>query len=694
MRRSPAHKARQEARMPLREPVRLAAPVVFLLLLPLAAWGQFRLRVVTDHATYNAGATVRARVVFAAPPFPSRAVQLLAAVRYAGQTVPIAAARAIVPSFIPSVETSSTAYATLWKVPSNAPTGRYDVDLTVRDPADGRVLLNLPDAGSFAVHRLLVRIVRIQLDRTFYTSGDSVSCRVAIKNLTRQPLQGLRVEFSNRYWPWIAGPAAQAAASIVPLTTDLKLAPGEEHEIRAAHVAAAPKVSKPTFHQYGVVVWDHARRTALAIAFSPLVIVRPPGVNAPIPYPPQYVYPELNDLNFTAYRQFYPSQLDRAAIGFGGAHTMVPLGAEATFRLSVRNPTSKPWQSVSVTARLLDGKAHVIARQTLEQDIHLDPGQAPIARTIRFKLPAVAGLYRVHVAVEDSLGNVLASNEIGLAANPMPKSILIFCAHEDDEGAWMGMIRAAIENDIPLHVVYLTSGDAGSCDMYYQRSCGPATALNFGYIRMGESRAALAHLGVPPTDIEFLGLPDGGSGEIWYNHISASNPYLAVLLACDHAPYTGLVEPNLPYARDAVLKALRRLILEYRPAVVVTAHPPSQGHIDHIVNGYLAVKALQELVKGGKLSSTSVKVLVDRVYNPKTAPFTPYHYANHVFYVSGEVMALAQEAGWYYESQGSNHALGRIRRYRQLPRAVPYRQILDWMDHEGWNEKRINAGAR
>ncbi|MGZ3377139.1 MAG: hypothetical protein ACXU8S_11130, partial [Phenylobacterium sp.] len=39
------------------------------------------------------------------------------------------------------------------------------------------------------------------------------------------------------------------------------------------------------------------------------------------------------------------------------------------------------------------------------------------------------------------------------------------------------------------------------------------------------------------TTVYILGLPDGGSGAIWSQHIKASNPFLSVYLACDHAPY-------------------------------------------------------------------------------------------------------------------------------------------------------------
>ena len=82
---------------------------------------------------------------------------------------------------------------------------------------------------------------------------------------------------------------------------------------------------------------------------------------------------------------------------------------------------------------------------------------------------------------------------------------------------------------------------------------------------MQEARAAMGHLGVPPENILFLGLPDGGTGKIWYDHPNSSDPYLAVLLASDHAPYDGLLRPNLPFARDAVVEPRRRSSRNFSP---------------------------------------------------------------------------------------------------------------------------------
>jgi len=130
---------------------------------------------------------------------------------------------------------------------------------------------------------------------------------------------------------------------------------------------------------------------------------------------------------------------------------------------------------------------------------------------------------------------------------------------------------------------------------------------------------------------------------------------------------------------------VKKLLKAFHPEVVVTAHPPAEGHIDHVVNNYFVVKALQEMVSAKELDPKSIKLYVDRVYNPKTIPSTPYHYSKHVLFVSGEVMALHQEAGWYYQSQGGNRAEGRIRDFNRLSRKIVYRQVLDWEEHQGWN---------
>jgi hypothetical protein len=49
---------------------------------------------------------------------------------------------------------------------------------------------------------------------------------------------------------------------------------------------------------------------------------------------------------------------------------------------------------------------------------------------------------------------------------------------------------------------------------------------------------------------------------------------------------------------------------------------------------------------------------------------------------------MRQEALWY-QSQDGNHQQANIIEYDKLPSEDPYphARILDWQDHEGWNEQ-------
>jgi LmbE family N-acetylglucosaminyl deacetylase len=436
-----------------------------------------------------------------------------------------------------------------------------------------------------------------------------------------------------------------------------------------------------------VVVWDHDRKNVLAIAFTPLVFINPAGVVAPRPYPAQYIYPSLDAVNTSNYRHFHAEPLGASAIRFDTHHTQFPSGAEANVKFSLDNPSDAAWRQVTVRAKLLEPDGKEQANQVVAERVDLNPHGAKLSQEMKFPLPpGVRGIFHAEVEITDTSGQILATNILELGVNPLPKSVLLFCAHEDDDGTQMGFLRSLVENQVPLHIVYFTSGDAGGCDRYFQHSCGPAEALNFGAIRMQEARAAMGHLGVPPENIFFLGLPDGGSGKIWYGHPNSRDPYLAVLLACDHAPYEGLLRPNLAFARDAVVDATEEIIRKFQPAVIFTAHPQAEGAIDHIVNNFFVVKALQELLRAGAISP-DLEVRVDRIFDLKGHPATPYRYEDDEFYVSGEAMALAQEAGWFYQSQGGNREEGNLRTWNQLQRSEGYRKVLDWKEHEGWNEK-------
>jgi LmbE family N-acetylglucosaminyl deacetylase len=637
-----------------------------------------------DRMTYNVGEEVQLRVV--PPASELRRTNYLYIVRYAGEEKHLVEVSGGGDRG-QAAANSSAHYRLLWKVPADARAGRYEVDLRVLDAASNEIVQDIPHIRSFVVTRQVVRIISAKVDQSYYTSGDAIGCNVRIENRSDRPLEGLRLEFSERYWPWIAQQRDRIGTDIEKLQNGIGLKPHEAISIIEPHCAVAQNVDRPTIKQYSAVVWDAARQNVYAIAITPLVFVNPPGVNAPQPYPGQYLYPGLDAVNTSTYREFHPEAYGADAIKFDNHHTMYPSGAEIPVRFSLTNPTDTAWRQVSVRMRLLGPDGTPLADHEVSPSLDLPPHGAALAEEAKFQVPPDAtGLYRARVEVTESSGQLLATNDLELGINPLPKSVVLFCAHEDDDGAQMGFIRALVENQVPLHVVYFTSGDAGACDRYYEHSCGPTEALNFGALRMDEARAALGHLGVPRESILFLGLPDGGSGKIWYYHVQPSDPYLSIQLASDHAPYAGLFRPNLAFARESVVGAAAEIIKEFQPDVIFTAHPPAEGHIDHIVCNYFAVKALQELIRQGAVSP-AIEVRVDRIFDARNHPATPYHYEDHNFHLSGEAMALAQEAGWYYQSQGGNRGEANLHPWNKLRRSEGYRKVLDWKEHEGWNEK-------
>jgi LmbE family N-acetylglucosaminyl deacetylase len=662
---------------------------VGIALTAIGAWPQDTLKAVTDNVSYNAGSEVRLKVFLSSSEHPrSTSFDISANLRYAGERELLEDRNVEIASHLnPGGKETATEYQTLWKIPEDARTGRYEVEVDLTDSQSHEALLVARRAASFSVYRKLVKIERIQLDRTFYTPADAVACKVDLRNLTDHTISNLRVEFSDRYWPWTAQTSERAGVDVQTIGEALSLPAGGEQHLQAAKAAVAKQVQHPSIQQYAVVVWDHDRKNIYDIAFSPEVFIQPSGVSEPKPYPLQYVYPSLDAVTVTSYRYFYPPGLDSAAIQIDRAHTMFPSGSEVSLRFSVRNPTDQPWHGGTIRARLRDSGGRELAAKQVAAGVNLDPRSSALAEETKFTLPTNQdGALRAQVEVDDTSGQALASGVLELAANRLPHSILIFCAHPDDEGAHAGIMRAAVENHIPIHVVYFTSGDAGSCDRYYEHSCAPAEALNFGALRMEEARRSLGHLGVSRENIYFLGLPDGGSGQIWYDHVEASSPYLSVLLASEHAPYEGVAEPNLPYARNAVVEAAKRFIREFDPEVIYTGHP-DERHVDHRTNNWFVVKALQELLREGVVRP-DLTLLTDQVYGPGPQAHAPYHYQKHVLHVSGDAMTLAQEAEWFYQSQSGNRELAHLRTFDQLRRVEVHWQILDWKDHEGWNEKR------
>jgi LmbE family N-acetylglucosaminyl deacetylase len=621
---------------------------------------------VTDHTNYNVGSPVLVRL--------NPGSSAIASIRYAGQTKSVQS----------NIRLKGAEYEPLWTIPWSAETGRYEVDLTLPDGT------SIQGATSFAVHRQLAKVVAFDLDKTFYTTGDPVNPRIVVRNISNQRLERLQVEFEAYTYPWIAPAADEKPGWKTIAAKSLSLEPGAEKEFRLVNAATVQAKDEQRNVYFSAVIRDSEQPDRIYdLAFALPAITAPLINSAPKQYPPLYLYSNLTEVPASeSYRNFYPAAYVSDVIKFDTRHTIFPAGIPAAFSFGIKPSPEVRLANTSAQIRVVDGDGKTVENRKLE---------GPVEGSHRLTThPLGPGLYTLEISVQSADGATIAANRLDFAVDRLPKSILMFCAHEDDDTAHPEIIRAAVENKIPLHIVYFTSGDAGACDRYYMHSCDAERAMDFGEVRMNEARASLKHLGVAEENISFLGLPDGGMEQIWARHLKSDKPYLSVLLASEHSPYRNSAVPNLPYARDAVLAATKEFIVKYKPALIITGHP-DERHVDHRTNNWIVVKAMQELLRQGALPA-STELLVDASYGPGPQKHAPYKYEKFQFYVSGQVARLGQEATWYYQSQDGNHQQAHIVPYDKLRRDAPpphygeyywpypHYKILDWQSHEGWNE--------
>jgi len=596
-----------------------------------------------------------------------------------------------------------------WPIPPQAPTGYYTLTFHVDDRID-----HLPEVTKkvrgFVVYKKMVRISHVTLDKTIYNVGEPIKCEVALENLSDTDLKGLRVEFSNANYPWIslyAGgghdnpdlavrtlrdhldiPAGSAVTIPMISAGTATFLRGIQREVMGSGLALGnEKISPPEVDTYTVALWNTDRTKLYDMQFTPPAIVRAWDRDLPKPYSRNFTHPYNSFIDFTRYREFYaPGQIS-AAVRVDPAHTLYRPGDTVKIAATLRNSGDEAWSGASLQARITDSKGGEVYTGTLASGINLATNAAQQVAASAWAIPSAPapGTYPVELTLTGSGGKPLARTTAEIAVNELPASLMVICAHEDDEQAYAGLIRAAVEAKVPVQVLILTAGDVGECERYFDKPCGPNEAREFGTVRLGESAEALEHLGVPRSQLIDLGLPDGGSGAIWFEHKDSSNPFLSIYLACDHSPYENIYKPNLPYARDAVVEAIRQIITNFHPAMIALTGP-DERHVDHRTANWFAIKACQALLKSKGLDPQTI-VLADQVYGAGGFKPAPYKYEPFVVHLSGEAAALKQEMTWIYQSQDGNLAEGDKKTLNELPREEKHLRIMDWQEHEGWNEQ-------
>jgi LmbE family N-acetylglucosaminyl deacetylase len=600
-----------------------------------------------------------------------------------------------------------------WPIPADAPTGIYSVTLRVEDRAEHKAYARQKIRG-FAAYKKLVRIARTAIDRTFYVAGQPIQCEVVLENLTRQEMRDLKVEFSNANYPWIslfssegsdAGQVENPDLGIKVLREHLNLAPRSEVTIPmmpagtakflqgqqvavmgAGGPARHETVPPPEVDSYTVAVWNADRTILYDMQFTTPAVVRAPDRERPTPYGRNFTHPYNSDIDFAKYREFYPPERVSPAIALDRGRTLYRPGDPINLKATLKNPGETAWNGATFRGEVLDAAWKVLHRANLGGAFDLAPGQTRSVDAELWTIPATLapGVYVLRLSVVQPGAGSVAQISTDFAVNQLPQSLLVICAHEDDEQLYAGLMRAAVEAGVPVEVLIFTGGDVGACERYYSKPCGPNEAREFGLVRMEETVDALGHIGVPRDKVIFLGLPDGGSGAIWSRNIKASNPFLSIYLATDHAPYENVLRPNLPFAREPVIDLVKQIITDFRPGMLALTHP-DERHVDHRTANWFAMKACHELLRGKRLDPNTV-VLADVAYGAGGFKPAPYRYEKATVFLSGEASALKQEMMWLYQSQDGNLYEGMRRTFSELPREENHLRIMDWQEHERWNE--------
>jgi LmbE family N-acetylglucosaminyl deacetylase len=625
------------------------------------------IKVVLDDVSYKAGSPVNFRLiggeVWSDATDPAPTVDLSLTVFPTGRTEPVSPRRVIATK----ARVTNSEYQPAWHVPEDAATGRYSAVFEAHDSETGVLLWKSPGA-SFAVWRSEISVERFDADHRFYAPGDPLSFTLTLVNRTDKTWTDLRIEVGEAQYPWISALRGSQPGRKFGYPNPVSLGPGESRVLTIA--GATGQDASTGSIQYTVTVRAihtrimGGRRSEISktVAFrsTPPVFLRLPGPSGCPVYPAAYMHSDLSQIRVEGYRAFYGRE--KKNISFDSNRTSFVAGKRATVRIKLGSRQS----GRGALLQLWNAEGELVDQaETRKEGDFLRTG-------LRFGPP---GLYTVVAQLATRNGKLREAGRLEVSANVLPRSLAVICAHPDDEFLHPAIIRAAVENSIPVHLIFLTNGDAGGSDRFFGPAYTPAEAIEFGHIRMAEARAAAGHLGVPESNLHFLGLPDGFLEAIRTDEDCDS--VFSPLLGAENSPYCGVHKPNLPFAKERIIKALMALLSDIVPDTVYMSHP-DERHADHRAAALLTIDALRRLLGAGRLSTTPT-IRADQFYGASNSTPTPFSYRTHQFFSSGEAMARVQEAYWYYQTQGGNQARGHVLSYNDLPRIEHHQEILNWV---------------
>jgi LmbE family N-acetylglucosaminyl deacetylase len=210
---------------------------------------------------------------------------------------------------------------------------------------------------------------------------------------------------------------------------------------------------------------------------------------------------------------------------------------------------------------------------------------------------------------------------------PGKDRLLIIAPHPDDETiAAAGIIQKAKRNHDSVRVVLITNGD-GFGDVLDEtiiaRFRSADHGIKIGYKRQLESIRAMKHLGLSRADITFLGYPDGGISQLWFDNWS--KPYYSVHTKSTSSPYDNSYSLDCSYTGESLSNDIANILDAYKPTLIIT---PSyyDFHPDHRCSTNFIISELEKFRKNNVKWVDSTKVYYYLVHNGKLRWPRPWGY--------------------------------------------------------------------
>ncbi|MGB9920729.1 MAG: PIG-L family deacetylase, partial [Moorellales bacterium] len=216
--------------------------------------------------------------------------------------------------------------------------------------------------------------------------------------------------------------------------------------------------------------------------------------------------------------------------------------------------------------------------------------------------------------------NILWARAESAVLAPLPEfrlgpRVLVVSPHPDDESLGAGgLIAQARREGREVRVVWMTAGDGfrRGAEVWFGRSVGAKDLISYGRLRSQEAARAAERLGIPQDKLIFLGYPDGGLARLWWDNWRHQSPYTSPATGRNSVSGSEGLTPGAPYAGEAVLADLRRILKDYRPTDIFVTDG-DDSHRDHQATRAFLLAALAHVAQQ------------DRAYHPRVYTFLIHH---------------------------------------------------------------------